>query len=276
MLEQEHRQERARLEAERAKFEAEKRELDPADIRSALKDAQKDGKRAIRMRVKSGDATKFVALRLGQLLMHGRDFLPGNRLLRERGVLPPTRTPQQPRPQLRSQEEAARRPHLQHDPADDVVLVTWQVPDDARTIRTALRLLSTGRDVGVVLNGAIADSAYTFGIGSVEPEAQRLLDTCQDALAAGIAAARAGNRIGDISFAVQSVVEGAGFSVVRSLVGHGFVGARIGCGLASGRRRRWIDGRRRADDPDADGDLSGLALVQRELGGTVMTEYDNG
>ena len=76
-------------------------------------------------------------------------------------------------------------------------------------------------DVGAVLNGAIADSAYTYGVGSIDSEAQRLLDVCQDALAAGIAEARLGNRIGDISHAVQTVVEGAGFSVVRSLVGHG-------------------------------------------------------
>jgi methionyl aminopeptidase len=78
-------------------------------------------------------------------------------------------------------------------------------------------------DVGVTLDGAIADSAYTFGIGSLDahPDAQRLLDTAQDALAAGIAEARLGNRIGDISHAVQTVVESAGFSVVRSLVGHG-------------------------------------------------------
>ena len=76
-------------------------------------------------------------------------------------------------------------------------------------------------DVGVTLDGAIADSAYTFGVGSVDAEAQRLLDVGQDALAAGIAEARLGNRIGDISHAVQGVVEAAGFSVVRSLVGHG-------------------------------------------------------
>ena len=76
-------------------------------------------------------------------------------------------------------------------------------------------------DVGVVLDGAFGDSAYTFGVGKVDPEAQRLLDVCQSALAAGIEQARPGNRIGDISFAVQTVVEGAGFSVIRSLVGHG-------------------------------------------------------
>ena len=76
-------------------------------------------------------------------------------------------------------------------------------------------------DVGVTLAGAIADSAYTFGIGAIDEEAQRLLDVGQDALAAGIAEARLGNRIGDISHAVQTVVEAAGFAVVRSLVGHG-------------------------------------------------------
>jgi methionyl aminopeptidase len=76
-------------------------------------------------------------------------------------------------------------------------------------------------DVGVTLDGLVADSAYTFGVGSIDPEARRLLDVGREALAAGIAQARAGNRVGDISHAVQEVVEAAGFSVVRSLVGHG-------------------------------------------------------
>jgi methionyl aminopeptidase len=76
-------------------------------------------------------------------------------------------------------------------------------------------------DVGVTLDSYIADSAYTFGVGEIEPEAQRLLDVAQDALAAGISEATVGNRVGDVSHAVQTVVEGAGFSVVRSLVGHG-------------------------------------------------------
>jgi methionyl aminopeptidase len=76
-------------------------------------------------------------------------------------------------------------------------------------------------DVGVTLDGLVADSAYTFGIGVIDPESQRLLEVGKEALAAGIAQARAGNRVGDISHAIQRVVEGAGFSVVRSLVGHG-------------------------------------------------------
>jgi methionyl aminopeptidase len=76
-------------------------------------------------------------------------------------------------------------------------------------------------DVGVTLDGYIADSAYTFGVGEIEPASQSLLDTAQEALAAGIAEAVDGNRVGDVSHAVQVVVERAGFSVVRSLVGHG-------------------------------------------------------
>jgi methionyl aminopeptidase len=76
-------------------------------------------------------------------------------------------------------------------------------------------------DVGVTLDGLVADSAYTYAIGEIDPEAQRLLEVGKEALAAGIDQAREGNRVGDISHAVQLVVEGAGFSVVRSLVGHG-------------------------------------------------------
>jgi methionyl aminopeptidase len=76
-------------------------------------------------------------------------------------------------------------------------------------------------DIGVTYEGLIADSAATFGVGEITPEAQRLIDVCQDALAAGIELALPGQVVGDISRAVQTVVEGAGFSVIRSLVGHG-------------------------------------------------------
>ena len=76
-------------------------------------------------------------------------------------------------------------------------------------------------DVGVTLNGFVADSAYTFAVGDVGDDAQRLLEVGQTALEAGIVEARAGNRIGDISNAVQRTVEEARFSVVKSLVGHG-------------------------------------------------------
>jgi methionyl aminopeptidase len=76
-------------------------------------------------------------------------------------------------------------------------------------------------DVGITLGGLIADSACTFGVGEITDEARRLLDVCQEARDAGIEQARVGNHVGDISHAVQTVVESAGFSVVRSLVGHG-------------------------------------------------------
>jgi methionyl aminopeptidase len=76
-------------------------------------------------------------------------------------------------------------------------------------------------DVGVTLNGLVADSAFTFPVGEVDPEAQRLMAACRTALEAGIAQARAGHRLTDISHAVQEATEGAGFSVVRTLVGHG-------------------------------------------------------
>ena len=76
-------------------------------------------------------------------------------------------------------------------------------------------------DVGVTLDGFVADSARTFGVGEISDEAERLLEACQAALAAGIDQARVGNRVGGISAAVQQTTEEAGFAVVRSLVGHG-------------------------------------------------------
>lgn len=76
-------------------------------------------------------------------------------------------------------------------------------------------------DVGVTLHGFVADSAYTFTVGGISEEAEALLEACRAALDAGIEQARLGNRVGDISSAVQRVTEAAGFSVVRALVGHG-------------------------------------------------------
>ena len=76
-------------------------------------------------------------------------------------------------------------------------------------------------DVGVWVEGLHADSAATFPVGDIKPETARLLHVTQQALAAGVAQARAGNHVGDIGHAVQQVAEAAGFSVVRELVGHG-------------------------------------------------------
>jgi methionyl aminopeptidase len=76
-------------------------------------------------------------------------------------------------------------------------------------------------DVGVTYDGFVADSAYTYAVGEIDPETERLLEACQAALWAGIEKARAGGRLSDISHAIQMTTEEAGFSVVRSLVGHG-------------------------------------------------------
>lgn len=76
-------------------------------------------------------------------------------------------------------------------------------------------------DVGVTLGGYVADSAWTFAVGDISEDAERLLQVCEAALQAGIDQARVGHRVGDISAAVQRVVEEGGFAVVRALVGHG-------------------------------------------------------
>lgn len=76
-------------------------------------------------------------------------------------------------------------------------------------------------DVGVTLDGYVADSALTVAVGTIDPEVDRLCRVTQESLEAGIDQCRPGRRLSDISHAVQEVVEAAGFSVVRSLVGHG-------------------------------------------------------
>lgn len=96
--------------------------------------------------------------------------------------------------------------------------VVHGIPSAKRVLREG-DLISV--DVGVHLEGLHADSAATFPVGVITPEAERLLRVTQEALAAGIAEARAGNHVGDIGHAVQAVAEGAGYSVVREMVGHG-------------------------------------------------------
>ena len=76
-------------------------------------------------------------------------------------------------------------------------------------------------DVGVTHEGWVADAAVTVPVGEVDDETARLLKTTRASLFDGIAMARPGNRLGDVSHAIQSRVEIDGFSVIRSLVGHG-------------------------------------------------------
>lgn len=76
-------------------------------------------------------------------------------------------------------------------------------------------------DLGVTYQGFVADSALTVGVGRISPEAQQLLEVTYQSLREGIRAARAGARLGEISHAIQSCAESAGYSVVREYVGHG-------------------------------------------------------
>lgn len=76
-------------------------------------------------------------------------------------------------------------------------------------------------DVGVLKNGYYGDSAYTFGVGEVSEKKRRLLKVTEESLYKGIAKAISGNKINDISVAIQSYAEGSGYGVVRDLVGHG-------------------------------------------------------
>jgi methionyl aminopeptidase len=76
-------------------------------------------------------------------------------------------------------------------------------------------------DIGVVKDGWVADGACTFPVGEVSPVAAKLLEVTETSLFRAVEQCRVGNRLGDVSNAVQTYVEGHGFSVVRSLVGHG-------------------------------------------------------
>ena len=76
-------------------------------------------------------------------------------------------------------------------------------------------------DMVVNLNGALADSAWSYGVGEVSPQAEKLLEVTKKALYKGIEQSIIGNRIGDIGHAIQTYAEGEGFSVVRDFIGHG-------------------------------------------------------
>lgn len=88
-----------------------------------------------------------------------------------------------------------------------------------------LRKLKSGDtvsiDVGAVINGYNGDAAITLPVGKIDAQIQRLLDATEQSLYAGIAKAMSGNRLTDISHAIQSHAEACGFSVVRDYVGHG-------------------------------------------------------
>lgn len=92
------------------------------------------------------------------------------------------------------------------------------------------RILADGElvsiDIGVELNGYLADAAKSYPIGEISPEKTKLMTTTRKALHRGIKKCRAGNKLSDISHAIQTCVEAEGYSVVRALVGHG-IGTRL-------------------------------------------------
>jgi methionyl aminopeptidase len=91
------------------------------------------------------------------------------------------------------------------------------IPSDRKLVEGDL----IGVDMGAWLDGYYGDAAISFPVGEVSEEARRLLKVTEDSLYVGIEKARVGNRLSDISYAIQTVVENAGYSVVREFVGHG-------------------------------------------------------
>ena len=131
-----------------------------------------------------------------------------------------------------------------------------------------------GIDVGVELDGFYADSARTVPVGEVSDVAKKLLRVTEEALARGIAQARAGNRVGDISHAIQRHVESNGFSVVKMLVGHG-IGRemheepKVPNYGAAGRGPKLMSGQVLAIEPMVN--VGGDDVVTLEDGWTVVT-----
>jgi methionyl aminopeptidase len=96
--------------------------------------------------------------------------------------------------------------------------VVHGIPSDKRVLKDGDIV---GLDFGAVIDRFFADSAITVGVGDISADARRLIDTTRQSLERGIAAVRAGARIGDIGAAVQAHAEAGGYSVVRDFVGHG-------------------------------------------------------
>ena len=107
-------------------------------------------------------------------------------------------------------------------------------------------------DVGAYLDGYHADSALTLPVGNISDQARRLIDITEQGFASGVTMARAGNRIGDISAAVQQVADGEGYGIVRELTGHGDWSIPLGRSFDSELRSRgkWSAAEAGNDDRD--------------------------
>lgn len=106
-------------------------------------------------------------------------------------------------------------------PANSCISVDQEVVHGIPGNRTLRNGEIVGVDLGVEWDGYYGDAARTYAIGAISSEKQRLMEITEQALADGIAQAWSGNRLSDISHAIQQRVESAGYSVVRELVGHG-------------------------------------------------------
>ena len=96
--------------------------------------------------------------------------------------------------------------------------VVHGIPDESTVLREG-QIISI--DSGLILDGWQSDSAFTVGVGTVSPQAQRLIDVTEQSFFAALQVAREGYRVSDIGHAVQQYVEERGFSAVRDLCGHG-------------------------------------------------------
>lgn len=161
---------------------------------------------------KAGQVVAQVLARLGEMIRPGvttgaLDRAAEN-LLRELGAVPAFKG---------YRPEHARTPF----PASICTSINSQVVHGIPGPRVLKEGEIVSIDVGAIVDGFCGDAARTFPVGKVSPEAARLLLVTEEALEKGIEQARVGNRLSDISYAIQQWVEAHGFSVVRDLVGHG-------------------------------------------------------
>lgn len=129
-------------------------------------------------------------------------------------------------------------------------------------------------DCGALKNGFYGDHAYTFAVGEIDPATEKLLRITKESLYAGIDAFRAGNRIGDLGYAIQHYCEKEGYGVVRELVGHGLgttmhEGPEVPNYGRRGRGKKFVDGMVLAIEPMINGGTH--RIKQLKDGWTILT-----
>ena len=129
-------------------------------------------------------------------------------------------------------------------------------------------------DCGALKNGFYGDHAYTFAVGEIDPETEKLLRVTKESLYVGIDAFRAGNRIGDLAYAIQNHCEKEGYGVVRELVGHGLgqvmhESPEVPNYGRRGRGKKFVDGMVLAIEPMINGGTH--RIKQLKDGWTILT-----